>query len=85
MKDRFRTNDRSSEQLDRGRRANAERECHEASCGKNRLRQESRYGSELRLQQADSGFRSRRMGGHTDGTFGRFGTIGVMMRSESNC
>ena len=25
------------------------------------------------------------MGCHTDGTFGRFGTIGVMMRSESNC
>jgi len=85
MKDRFRTKNRSSEQLDRGRWANAERECHRALYGKNRLRQESRYGNELRLQQAGSGFGNRGMGCHADGTFGRFGTIGVMMRSESNC
>ena len=85
MDNGFRTTGRSSKQLDRGRRANAERECHKTLCDKNGLREESKYGSELRLQQAGSGFRSRRMGSHTDGTFGRVGTIGVMMRSESNC
>ena len=81
----FRTTGPSSKQLDRGRRANAERDATQLCATKNGLREESRYGSELRLQQAGSGYRSRRMGSHTDGTFGRFGTIGVMMRSESNC
>jgi hypothetical protein len=73
------------EKLDGGRRANAERECHEALLGKNRLSSEGGDWGEYRLQQVRCGFGSRRMSGHADNTFSRFASFRVTMRNKSDC
>ena len=77
--------DRSSEQLDGGRWANAQREDHNAPFGRRMVSSECGYWSERRLVQVRSRFRSRGLCRYADGAFGRFATIRVMMRSKSNC
>ncbi len=61
--------DRSSEQLDRGRRAHAERECYKEVGSADRLESESGYRSERSLEEVCISSWSRRVCRHADGTF----------------
>ena len=61
--------DRSSEELDSGRRANAKSECYKEMRGTNRLSLEGGNWSECCLQEAGAGSGSRRVRRNADSTF----------------